>query len=359
MQVADSVLLTPKSEPLLFCPSCFRGGNVTTSSFCMPSLAPPFLPWHNLEPLLKSVQKPHKPWATRKLFPATPAQRAQQLHCFPYVAIHHMCAFHDSGLCFLNWIWAPTKQLHLQVLLKEPWGPLSVPFTLSPHFLFSLLPPILVHSKHREKRPNIGRVFSPLPPPRIQHVWSVGMCSVVPRCHGRTLPLDPQNLTILCRKLVTSQHPIFGFCIFGTPSWSFPQSFCNDHSTSLGGSLCHFPSRLSEEIRIYSEKHLHKTKLLSGSVSVGGSSLVGSKSFRHLSDPFYLLPLRDLALHPSSFPLSTERNLILLMTDFRSVMVVYSQETQVRSWVCYSQPEIPCKLQASQGYTSRPCNTKL
>lgn len=131
-------------------------------SASLPSLAPPLLP-HSL-----SGTSPHStvcPKASQTTFNQEAGQSntcspCVQLHCFSYMTIHHVCAFHDEGLCFHNWIRAAPRQasspsLHLQVPLEEPWG-WGSRCSLHPHFLFSLLSshlPLSWCNQNTEKKP--------------------------------------------------------------------------------------------------------------------------------------------------------------------------------------------------------------
>lgn len=169
-------------------------------SASFPSLAPPLLP-HS-----QSGTSAHSSISTRKLFRATPAHPALQLLCFSYMAIHHVCVFHDEGLCFHNWIRAAPRQgsspASAGLLGGDMGGPLHAPFTLSPPFLPSI--PILLQSRHGKERPGFS-LFSPsLCPAMFFFVGALLFHSVM----GRMLPFDPQNLTVLHGKLVT-QRPSF------------------------------------------------------------------------------------------------------------------------------------------------------
>lgn len=207
-----------------FLSSCVRDDSVTTTLFCMPSqlcLAPPFRLGHNLEPPLTAsfVQRPHKPSMTTKLFWATPARRAHQLHCFSYVAIRHVCGFHDEGLCFPSWRQGPSPAS------ADPLGGamrgLSMPHSPSTLTFSSLsLPPTSqtwCHQDTGKKKRQKGFLFIPYLHPAM-FGWLVRTL-LFHKVLDRALPFDPQNIAISHWKLLTRRHLSFWmWCLWNSTS---------------------------------------------------------------------------------------------------------------------------------------------
>lgn len=150
------VLLAPEPKLLLFCPSCFRGGHVSTSALCKPSQpgsSPPtsFTVWnlgsqHRLSRGLTDHLPPGSCWSNT----CTPCSSCTVFPTWQFIT---RVFFMMRDSVFITGFRLLRGRVHLQ--LRH----LQVPLTLHPQPSLALLPPFLPSTpilvQTRQKKPQV------------------------------------------------------------------------------------------------------------------------------------------------------------------------------------------------------------